>query len=60
MYYCSNCDICYEERNCPLCDAKEGLKNADEEIIRQEKTIESLNDRICGLEEKIETLNQIE
>jgi hypothetical protein len=38
MDYCSNCDIAYEERNCPLCEA-------NLEIKRLEKEIERLNDQ---------------
>jgi archaellum component FlaC len=38
MYYCNNCDIAYEDKKCPLCDAKE-------EINRLEKEIEDLNNQ---------------
>jgi len=58
MNYCNNCDIAYEGRDCPLCDIKASLESADEEITRQEKTIESLNDRVCGLEDIIVNLKE--
>jgi len=38
MYYCNNCDIAHEERDCPLCAAKEEIK----ELTRE---IETLNNR---------------
>jgi hypothetical protein len=58
MNYCKYCNIAYEGRDCPLCDIKSSLESADEEIIRQEKTIESLNDRIVGLEDIIANLKE--
>lgn len=38
MNYCSDCDIAFEERQCPLCDAK--------------KEISQLNEKIEALEER--------
>ena len=32
MNYCNNCDIAHEERDCPLCDAKEEIKRLEQEI----------------------------
>ena len=32
MYYCNSCDIVHEERDCPLCDAKEEIKRLEQEI----------------------------
>jgi hypothetical protein len=34
MYYCNDCDIAYEEKNCPLCEAKEEIKSLENEIDR--------------------------
>jgi len=39
MNYCNNCDICYEEKNCPLCESKieiEQLKKEIEDLNNQE------------------------
>ena len=32
MYYCNNCDIAHEERNCPLCEAKAEIKSLEKRI----------------------------
>lgn len=32
MNYCSNCDIAYEERSCPLCEAKDRIKQLEDEL----------------------------
>lgn len=34
MYYCNNCDIAHEEKNCPLCETKEEVKRLEKEIER--------------------------
>jgi rubrerythrin len=34
MYYCNECNIAYEEKNCPLCEAKEEIKSLNKEIER--------------------------
>jgi hypothetical protein len=34
MNYCNNCDIAHEERDCPLCEAKEEIKSLEKEIDR--------------------------
>lgn len=34
MNYCNNCDIAHEERDCPLCQAKEEIKSLEQEIER--------------------------
>lgn len=34
MYYCNNCDIAHEELPCPLCEAKDKIKNLEKEIKR--------------------------
>ncbi len=34
MNYCNNCDIAHEERDCPLCQAKEEIKSLEKEINR--------------------------
>jgi predicted ATP-dependent serine protease len=36
MYYCTDCDIAYEDLrgNCPLCEAKKEIKSLEEEIER--------------------------
>jgi rubrerythrin len=34
MYYCNDCDIAHEERNCPLCEAKKEIKQLEQEIER--------------------------
>jgi rubrerythrin len=39
MYYCNNCDIAHEERNCPLCEANKEIKSL-------EKRIEELEDQL--------------
>lgn len=31
MYYCSQCDIAYEEKNCPLCEAKTEIEKLQKE-----------------------------
>ena len=43
MYYCNNCDIAHEEKNCPLCAAKEEIKQL-EETINHLDTIEYNDD----------------
>ena len=43
MNYCSDCDIAYEEKYCPLCIAKDGIKSL-------EKKIEELEEEIAGEE----------
>jgi hypothetical protein len=32
MNYCNNCDIAHEERDCPLCEAKEEIKRLGKRI----------------------------
>jgi hypothetical protein len=32
MNYCNNCDIAHEEKNCPLCEAKQEIKALEKEI----------------------------
>jgi hypothetical protein len=32
MYYCNNCDIAYEERDCPLCAAYAEIENLKQQI----------------------------
>ncbi len=39
MNYCKDCDIAYEEKDCPLCEAKK-------EIEELEKQIDDLNNQI--------------
>jgi hypothetical protein len=34
MNYCDKCDIAYEERNCPLCEAKKEIEQLNKEIER--------------------------
>jgi len=34
MNYCNNCDIAHEDRDCPLCEAKEEIKSLEQEIER--------------------------
>lgn len=34
MNYCSKCDIAYEERDCPLCEAKKDITSLEQEIER--------------------------
>lgn len=34
MYYCADCDIAYEEKDCPLCEAKEEIELLKGEITR--------------------------
>ena len=36
MNYCSSCDIAYEEKNCPLCVAKDEIQELKTEIIRRD------------------------
>ena len=38
MNYCNDCDIAYEEKNCPLC-------NVLEQIDRLKKEIQHLNNQ---------------
>ena len=32
MDYCGSCDIAYEGRNCPLCEAKSEIRTLEERI----------------------------
>jgi len=34
MNYCTKCDIAYEEKNCPLCEAKKDIKALEQENQR--------------------------
>jgi hypothetical protein len=34
MYYCSDCDIAHESRNCPLCEALHEVEELKKEIER--------------------------
>jgi len=34
MDYCGSCDIAYEGRDCPLCEAKKEIKSLEQEIER--------------------------
>ncbi len=40
MDYCNNCDIAYEERYCPLCEANKEIKRLEEEIERLVSSLE--------------------
>ncbi len=41
MNYCRSCDIAHEEKNCPLCEAKETIREKEKEIeILEEEIIE--------------------
>lgn len=46
MNYCRNCDIAYEERTCPLCDAK-----IENDVLVDEN--EKLQEEIEELKEKL-------
>ena len=37
MYYCSNCDIAHESRNCPLCAAQDEIKDLKSQIEKLEE-----------------------
>ena len=37
MNYCNNCDIVYEERDCPLCEAKQEIKSLEQRIEELER-----------------------
>jgi len=37
MNYCNSCDIAFEERSCPLCEANEKIEELAEEIKRLEE-----------------------
>jgi len=41
MYYCNDCDITYEEKNCPLCEAKEKIKQLEKGLQAERDAIES-------------------
>jgi len=43
MYYCTDCDIAYEDfkGNCPLCEAKEEIKQLEKELQAEKDAIES-------------------
>lgn len=44
MRYCNNCDIAYEERRCPLCEAKDEIRELSDKIEElTEKLAESEN-----------------
>jgi rubrerythrin len=34
MYYCNECDIAYEGRDCPLCEALKEIEQLNKEIER--------------------------
>jgi rubrerythrin len=40
MYYCDNCDIAHEEKNCPLCEAKKEISDLQEKIDEINNQIE--------------------
>jgi hypothetical protein len=43
MNYCNGCDIAFEEKTCPLCEAKDTIKEYGKEI-------DALNEKIANLE----------
>lgn len=40
MNYCNNCDIAYEEKNCPLCEAKSEIKSLEKRIEELESQLD--------------------
>jgi hypothetical protein len=41
MNYCGNCDIAYEERTCPLCEAKREIERL-EVALEEERSRERI------------------
>ena len=48
-------EICYDERDCPMCDLETDLRS---EIKELEKQVESLQSEVGDLEDQIHTLTQ--
>lgn len=40
MNYCGNCDIAFEEKNCPLCEANDEIKKLLDECLELENKID--------------------
>ena len=53
MNYCNKCEIAYDERFCPLCEAKEKIK-------RLEKYNEELFNRVEELESDKQLTNHLQ
>ena len=51
MDICNQCNIVYDEKKCPLCEAKEKIEALEEQLDNAE-------DEIKGLQEDIEDLKQ--
>ena len=42
MNYCNYCNIAYDERNCPLCDANMKIKELEKEIDKLNNTLNTI------------------
>ena len=51
MNLCNQCNIVYDERKCPLCDAKEKIEALEEQIDNSEDEIAGLKEEIKDLED---------
>lgn len=52
MELCNDCEIVFESRtyrNCPLCEIKDKLKDAEDALDELEKGIDALKDEISEL-----------
>ena len=45
MDYCNKCDIAYEEKNCPLCDANNKISDLESAISDLESEIKKLTNQ---------------
>lgn len=44
MDLCTTCDIAFEERDCPLCEAKSKIEELENKIIDKDEEIEELKE----------------
>ena len=58
MNYCSKCDVAYEERNCPVCDADDLIKGLRMDVDSRDTKVEELETENSKLESKVEELEE--
>ena len=51
MNYCDNCDIVYDERKCPLCEAKDIIDGLENDLENMQKEAGELTAKIESMEE---------
>lgn len=51
MNICNQCDIVYDEKNCPLCEAKEKIEALENQLDEQQDEIKDLKDEIEDLKD---------